>query len=332
MAPVSRMAHGGFFMEAYIVDVDGTVADLTHRLHHHPHNMAAFEAGVPDDLPIWPVIRLVRAVYDAGIAVVFTSGRSERVRGATIQWLKEHGVPFTAMYMRAPDDTRPDHVVKRQILDAIRSDGYEILGVIDDRQSVVDMWREEGLTCLQAAPSTWDMPREATPVLNLLVGPSGAGKSTFVGSDHAAHTYGIHPQHVIASDRVRLDLFGTLQCMDKNQAVFDAVRRVIRARIKSGLPCTVDATHIRDKDRIDTAELAGGICPVRYIVLDRPLPDKLRDGGWRLDVTFQDGSNLIQRHDQIFRSNIKRIMAGDSLPHVNVFDERVIEPGRLAAA
>jgi hypothetical protein len=183
--------------------------------------------------------------------------------------------------------------------------------VIDDRQSVVDMWREHGLTCLQAAPSRVEIPAGSKPILNLMVGPSGAGKSTWLGTNKPQLAYGIHMQHVIASDRVRLDLYDTLHCMDKNQQVFEVLHNVVRARLRNGLPVTVDATNIRNKDRIETAALAEGLCPVRYIVLDRPLKDKLRDGGWRLDVKFPDGSNLIQRHDQVFRSNIVAIMAGD---------------------
>ena len=53
--------------------------------------------------------------------------------------------------MRAAGDYRADDIVKRELLATIRADGFEPVIAIDNRQRVVDMWREEGLICLQAA-------------------------------------------------------------------------------------------------------------------------------------------------------------------------------------
>lgn len=313
-------------MDAYIIDVDGTLADLSHRVHHYGRDHDAFEAGIPEDAPIWATIYLARALHDCGFAIVITSGRAERTKPATLAWFKQYGIPCDAIYMRADGDHRADHVVKRQLLDGIRADGYSIIGVIDDRQSVVDMWREEGLTCLQNAPnpiaSGYQTPDGTRPTLNLMVGPSGAGKSTWLGSTHA-HAAGIHPSHVIASDQVRLDLFGTLHCMDRNDAVHDALNTVAKTRLKMGLPVTIDATNIRDRDRRACAELAQGVCPVHYIVIDRPLDQKLCTGGWRNEVRFEKtNQNLIERHHTVFQSNLKAILRGDDLPNVTVHDLR----------
>jgi hypothetical protein len=52
--------------------------------------------------------------------------------------------------MRKNDDFRPDHEVKREILnDHINKDRVRL--VIEDRASVVKMWRQEGLVCWQVA-------------------------------------------------------------------------------------------------------------------------------------------------------------------------------------
>lgn len=324
-------------MLAFIFDVDGTVADLRHRLHHirnGNYDHQAFEAGVQDDLPIWPVIKIVRALDKTGFHMLATSGRAERLRTVTEEWFRCFGVPFERLYMRANDDRRADHIVKRQILQGIRADGYEVEGVIDDRQSVVDMWREEGLTCLQCSP-TMTAPFESVdgnvPYMTIMVGPSGAGKTTWLTSEDARINFGMHAQQIISSDQVRLDLLGGIR-MDKNDDVFEAIRNIATVRLRHGLPVTIDATNIRTKDRVMMVELAGGICPVRYVVVDRPLAEKIATGGWRLNVTFADGQTLIERHDQTFRSNIKAIMSGDELPNVRVFDKRILDPSRQAAA
>ena len=50
--------------------------------------------------------------------------------------------------MRGAEDHRPDHVVKREILNN-GIDKTKVWFVLDDRKSVVDMWRKSGLRCLQ---------------------------------------------------------------------------------------------------------------------------------------------------------------------------------------
>ena len=54
--------------------------------------------------------------------------------------------------MRKSGDRRPDHVVKRELLRAIQGDGFEPTMAIEDRVQVVDMWRGQGLICLQCGP------------------------------------------------------------------------------------------------------------------------------------------------------------------------------------
>jgi hypothetical protein len=58
---------------------------------------------------------------------------------------------YRHLFMRRAGDSRPDQVIKREILDLIPKD--RVAYVLDDRQQVVDMWRAQGLTCLQVAPS-----------------------------------------------------------------------------------------------------------------------------------------------------------------------------------
>ena len=51
--------------------------------------------------------------------------------------------------LREDGDNTPDQELKRAWLHAYGKE--RILFTVDDRQKVVDMWREEGLTCLQCA-------------------------------------------------------------------------------------------------------------------------------------------------------------------------------------
>src|SRR5215203_4392556 len=78
----------------YLFDLDGTLADCTHRLHHiktSRKNWNAFFAACTKDGPIPHMVELARHLSKVE-KVVFCSGRSDQVRGETEQWLKDHGL------------------------------------------------------------------------------------------------------------------------------------------------------------------------------------------------------------------------------------------------
>ena len=143
--------------DAVIFDIDGTLADITHRLHHikkEPKDWDAFFAACPDDSPVIPIINLTH-IFDAmGFKILLVSGRSNKVVGETANWLMKHKVKFQSLYMREDGDHRPDYVIKEEILDGLIGDGFVIRYVVDDRTSVVEMWRRRGLTCLQC--NSWE--------------------------------------------------------------------------------------------------------------------------------------------------------------------------------
>jgi hypothetical protein len=75
----------------------------------------------------------------------------EHERTATEAWLKNHDIFPEAVYMRKKGDFRPDYELKQDILNQLLADGHEILLVVDDRKQVVEMWRRNGIMCLQCA-------------------------------------------------------------------------------------------------------------------------------------------------------------------------------------
>ena len=129
--------------EAFVVDIDGTVAVMGPR---SPYD----EGRVSLDTPNEPVIRVVRALHAAGYRIVFCSGRTDACREDTATWLATHvGVPYAALHMRAAGDQRKDSIVKAEIFDKHIRHAYRIIAVLDDRNQVVDMYRSMGLTVLQ---------------------------------------------------------------------------------------------------------------------------------------------------------------------------------------
>lgn len=148
-------------MSYIIVDIDGTVADITHRLHHVKvaeglaPNWDAFFDDCHNDTPITNVCNIVNDLHDSGHQIIFVSGRSDRVRSKTMLWIQRHVLFHCYIFMRKAGDHRPDEILKTELLDqAQQTIGFtdaEILCVIDDRKRVVDMWRKRGLLCLQVA-------------------------------------------------------------------------------------------------------------------------------------------------------------------------------------
>lgn len=86
----------------YIFDIDGTLADCSHRLHHiqtHPKDWPAFFAGCINDAPIHHVVRLAKTLGETH-EIIFVSGRSDECRAATETWLETH--VFRAPPLHAP--------------------------------------------------------------------------------------------------------------------------------------------------------------------------------------------------------------------------------------
>ena len=135
---------------AIIVDIDGTVALRGDR---SPYD----ETRVSEDRPNEPVIALIQQLWAAymyadSLKIIFMSGRTEKCRQATEDWLDENvGVMYAGLYMREEGDFRKDWLVKQELFDTFVRDRYNVLWVFDDRNSVVSMWRSMGLTCLQVA-------------------------------------------------------------------------------------------------------------------------------------------------------------------------------------
>ena len=142
-----------------IFDLDGTLAIDKHREHFlllpEKDWDAYFDACDGDDpnRPILDVVNLFRQCNELSEKhrVEIWTGRNERVRDKTIAWLKAHDVSYDALRMRGADDFRKDTEVKGDWLASCRAEGRVPDIVFDDRNSVVNWWREQGITCCQVA-------------------------------------------------------------------------------------------------------------------------------------------------------------------------------------
>jgi hypothetical protein len=161
-----KMTH---LQRAYIFDIDGVLADCSHRLHfiqQEPKDWKRFYENSDKDEVIQPnknTLRLLRNALHGyqTRGILFVTGRSEAYRELTMNWLKKKvwgcfGNFYNDMlFMRKDGDFRPDWEVKKEIYEKELKDKYEILGVFEDRTQVVQMWRSLGLTCYQVCEGNY---------------------------------------------------------------------------------------------------------------------------------------------------------------------------------
>ena len=140
-------------MKCFLIDIDGTVANGDHRLHHiqkEPRAWDDYFLACGSDTPIPHMHAVVTALSEL-FKIVYVSGRSDMVRQQTVDWLNEHGFPCDALYMRKQGDHTNDDVLKIKLLAEVRADGFEPIMAFDDRNRVVRAWRETGIPCAQVA-------------------------------------------------------------------------------------------------------------------------------------------------------------------------------------
>lgn len=127
---------------AILVDLDGTLALGKGR--------GWFDYDkVCNDQVEFRVAHLIHALQQQKHNIIFITGRDEECRGVTSDWLDANlNIPYR-LYMREHDDERPDNTIKLEIFKRDIEPEFNVVAVFEDRNKVVDMWRQQGLLCCQ---------------------------------------------------------------------------------------------------------------------------------------------------------------------------------------
>lgn len=150
----------------YIFDLDGTLALIEHRRHlveGVKQDWNTFFKLCVDDTPNYPVIRVLQDLRRMGAEIWIWSGRSDAVKKETLDWLMTHKIidnrgfrfwlhaPERFMMRRDGDYTPDTQLKQRWLLDMEPPERRRLIAAFDDRKSVVDMWRSNGVACFQVA-------------------------------------------------------------------------------------------------------------------------------------------------------------------------------------
>lgn len=149
-----------------VFDLDGTLFDITHRLHHIQNplgknggkngtwkpNWDQFYRDCVYDTPIREIVEVCKTFHPVmGHRVEFWSGRSDMVREETLDCLHRVGIGARdwELKLRKVGDHRPDHILKGEWLDVLHPKKPDL--VFEDRSRVVKVFRDRGIRVAQVA-------------------------------------------------------------------------------------------------------------------------------------------------------------------------------------
>jgi predicted kinase len=130
-----------------VVDIDGTLA------HKSPTRGYYDYSRVGEDTVHGHIKSILKRYTD--IYILLVSGRIDNCKEITENWLQEHDIPYSNIFMRKTGDNRCDTVVKQELFEEHIEPFFNVLFVLDDRDRVVRMWRELGIPCLQVAEGSF---------------------------------------------------------------------------------------------------------------------------------------------------------------------------------
>lgn len=141
----------------YIFDIDDTLSNSAHRAHwiskdNPAKSWSTYYNLLVDDVPIAPVVTILQNLYDCGHRIVLCTGRPEKYRDNTVEWLQKYDIPAHDLFMRQPTEAFVRNAQAKQIMfERIKTAGYSPIAVFEDNPLSVEMWKSCGLTVLQIA-------------------------------------------------------------------------------------------------------------------------------------------------------------------------------------
>ncbi|WP_327351722.1 phosphatase domain-containing protein [Streptomyces sp. NBC_01304] len=134
-----------------LFDLDNTLADTAHRQHFlegKPRDWNGFFGAAPDDPPLAEGVDLVRRSAE-DCEIQYLTGRPERCRADTLDWLERHGLPAGRLWMRRDNDRRPARLTKVEVLRRLAR-GREVRMLVDDDELVCDAVEQAGFKVVRA--------------------------------------------------------------------------------------------------------------------------------------------------------------------------------------
>lgn len=141
--------------EVVICDIDGTIADTTHRQHFvdvkegEKKDWKGFFGAMNEDIVREDTKKALMGHMAKGKTVIFLSARPEKYQEITSRWLAKNFLTFAyTVIMRKDSDKRPDTEVKKDMFEQHFPDKEVVHAIYDDRPSIIRLWKSMGLNVI----------------------------------------------------------------------------------------------------------------------------------------------------------------------------------------
>lgn len=137
-----------------VIDLDGTLCNIDHRAHLAQQGLwEDFHSMIGSDTLNEDVAAIM---HDGGMVIwhlLALTGRPERYREQTEAWLKKYDIWPEQLVMRPDEDYSSDVDLKPKLLaeffDGIEIAKEEVLFILEDRDKIVEAFRNLGFNCWQ---------------------------------------------------------------------------------------------------------------------------------------------------------------------------------------
>jgi hypothetical protein len=143
---------------AVVVDIDGVIADAQGRQYLLEGERADWEAffAACDEDPVFDEVRTLLGLLEPSIEVLLVTARPIRVRDLTLAWLARHELRWDLLVMRPAREYAPAVLFKRDVVDELRGEGFELELAIEDDPSIKEMYVAAGVPCLYLHSGYYD--------------------------------------------------------------------------------------------------------------------------------------------------------------------------------
>lgn len=144
--------------DAFIFDIDMTLADNRHRDHLLPFNIHSdyhklddkektklwehYHSHLTKDTVIQSTVDILKSLSNR-FQIILATGRSRFCSTITCQWLKDNNIPYNAVVFREDGDFRCNAQVKESILSSL-SKYYSIKAIFEDDPNTASHLRSLG--------------------------------------------------------------------------------------------------------------------------------------------------------------------------------------------
>lgn len=144
---VTPMIQNESLLKCCVFDMDGSMCDISHR---NPYDASTCIY----DKPIEHVVGLSKLLFNTGYKIFFFSGREDKHKAMTEEWLNKYFGYEYSLHMRETSNKEDDRLLKERLFNSHIKDKYNCKIWVDDRLRVCEWVYQAGLPLFRVGSPT----------------------------------------------------------------------------------------------------------------------------------------------------------------------------------